>query len=187
MNLLDPTVSPQSALPLIKGLDNEAPTSVCSLTTGNGLFGIDTRKIREVLGHNALEPVPLAPDFIGGILPYRGEVLTVVSFRALLGLKPAETPGCILVLKSADEEELYGLMVDRVGGVAMLSRQAFSENPTTLDEVGRALYSGVFRMDKGLLILLDPDRLQPSRLAATALFRCDANLPNPIRHSAQTS
>jgi len=70
-----------------------------------------------------------------------------------------------------DEEEPYGLMVDSVGGVVMLRPSAFTANPSTLDEVDKALYSGAFRLDKGLLIQIDPERLRPSRLAATDLFR----------------
>jgi chemotaxis signal transduction protein len=53
---------------------------------GTGLFGIETRQIREVLGTTTPQRVPLAPEYIAGVVPYRGEVLTTVSFRALLGL-----------------------------------------------------------------------------------------------------
>ncbi len=52
-------------------------------------FGIDTRKIREVLGERDLQRVPMAPAFIAGVVPYRGEVLTTVNLRALLGLGDA--------------------------------------------------------------------------------------------------
>lgn len=149
--------------------EDDESVSICSLLADDRLYGIDTRKIREVLGHKALERVPLAAAYIGGVLPYRGDVLTVVSFRALLGLKPHASPGCVLVLKSV-EEEPFGLMVDSVGGVVMLGQNAFTANPSTLDEVGKALYCGAFRLNKGLLIQLDPERLRPSRLAETGLF-----------------
>jgi purine-binding chemotaxis protein CheW len=149
--------------------EDEESVSICSLLADDRLYGIDTRTIREVLGHKALERVPLAPCYIGGVLPYRGDVLTVVSFCALLGLKPHANPGCVLVLKSV-EEEPFGLMVDSVGGVVMLGQDSFAVNPSTLDVVGRALYSGAFRLNKGLLIQLDPERLRPSRLAETGLF-----------------
>ncbi len=149
--------------------EDEESASICSLLADGRLYGIDTRRIREVLGNKTLERVPLAPAYIGGVLPYRGDVLTVVSLRALLGLEPAAKPGCVLVLKSV-EEEPFGLMVDSVGGVVMLGQDAFTANPSTLDEIGRNLYSGAFRLNKGLLIQLDPERLRPSRLAETGLF-----------------
>ena len=65
----------------------EETVSVCSLRAGTGLFGIDTREIREVLGATVPQRVPLAPEYIAGVVPYRGEVLTTVCFRMLLGLE----------------------------------------------------------------------------------------------------
>jgi purine-binding chemotaxis protein CheW len=169
--------------------EDDDATSICSLLVDDRLYGIDTRRIREVLGHKRLEPVPLAPGYIGGVVPYRGDVLTVISFRALLGLPPAPTQGCVLVFKSTGEQEPAGLMVDSVGGVMMLSQNAFTANPSTLDGIGKALYHGAFRLEKGLLILLDPERLRPSRLAETELFRGrDARCGRPgLQTSTQDS
>jgi purine-binding chemotaxis protein CheW len=167
-------VQMQSGIGILHPGEDDDIASICSLLADDRHYGIDTRGIREVLGRKTLERVPLAPSYIGGVLPYRGDVLTVVCFRALLGLAPATSPGCVLVLKSMDEPEPYGLTVDSVGGVMMLRQSTFAANPSTLDEVGQALYSGAFRLEKGLLIKIDPERLRPSRLATTELFRGDA-------------
>lgn len=145
--------------------------SLCSLLADGRTFGIDTHKIREVLGPRVLERVPLAAAYIGGVMPYRGEVLTTVSLRSLLGLPMAEGLSCVLVLDGEDGEERFGLMVDRVGGVMLLERKMLAENPTTLDEVSKTLYSGAYRMADQLLIQLDPGRLNPVRLGETGLFR----------------
>ena len=153
--------------PLSAGQEDKF-SSLCSVFVGDRLYGIDTGRIREVLGQKQPVPVPHAPPFIAGIFAYRGDVLTVVSFRALLGLPPA--PGCILVLKDAGNDEPYGLLADRVAAVMSLSSKVFSSNPAALDEVGQHLYSGAFRMEKGLLVLIDPDRLRPSELLESGLF-----------------
>ena len=78
--------------------DENDVVSLCSMFAGGESFGIDTRKIREVLGKRELQRVPLAPSMIGGVVPYRGEVLTTVNFRALLGMESYGGAGCILVL-----------------------------------------------------------------------------------------
>jgi len=155
---------------LVQPRDEDKLVSICSLLAGDRLYGMDTRYIREVLGQQTPKSVPLAPHYIAGVLPYRGDVLTVVSFRALFGLAPAEEPGCVLVIKSSNAEEPYGLLVDSVGGVVMFDQRSFTANPSTLDDIGKALYSGAFRVDKGLLIQLDPERMRPSRLAEAGLF-----------------
>ena len=144
--------------------------SLCSLTAGSKLFGIDTRAIREVLGKGSLNRVPLAPAYVGGVIAYRGEVVTAVSLRALLGLEAAAGKSCVLVLDGDADEERFGLMVDGVGGVVMVDRRLAAANPSTLDEASKALFCGAYRTDDGLLVQLNPERLRPSRLAETGLF-----------------
>ena len=47
--------------------------SICSLRVGTGLYGIATSQIREVLGTIVPQSVPLAPEYIAGVVPYRGK------------------------------------------------------------------------------------------------------------------
>ena len=148
----------------------ETMRSLCSLMAGGRSFGIDTCGIREVLGKRGLQRVPLAPAWIGGVLPYRGEVLTTVSFRALLGLPPLQEQGVVLVLDGNAEEDRFGLEVDSVGGVVMVSDAMLAPNPSTLEERGKLLFDGAYRLAEGLLVRLDPERLRPGRLSECGLF-----------------
>jgi purine-binding chemotaxis protein CheW len=138
---------------------------MCSIRTGDGTFGIDTRQVREVLGPTVSQRVPLAPDYVEGIIPYRGEVLTTISFRALLGLPPHDAPCSMLVLDDAIEGERFGLAVDAIGGVVNVPRNSIEPNPGTLDARGLALFDGVYNTTVGLVAHLDARRLQPSQLA----------------------
>ena len=149
--------------------DNEA-VSLCSFYAGDDVFGIDTRKVCEVLGERILHRVPMAPIFIGGIVPYRGEVLTAVDFRALLGLSEHAGKSCVLVLEDDEAGERFGLVVDAVGGVVTVNRGALEANPSTLGPRERWLFDGAYKRRTGLLVQLDPLRLRPSRLAESGLF-----------------
>jgi purine-binding chemotaxis protein CheW len=152
-------------------LDESEMVSLCSFYAGDGVFGIDTRKICEVLGERDLHCVPMAPVFVAGIVPYRGDVLTTVNFRALLGLGEHVGRSCVLVLEDDEAGERFGLVVDAVGGVVMLSRDMLEANPCTLEPSERWLFDGAYKMRTGLMVQLDPLRLRPSRLAETGLFR----------------
>jgi purine-binding chemotaxis protein CheW len=144
--------------------------SLCSIHAGSGLFGINTRQIREVLGGSTPQPVPLAPEYIAGVVPYRGEVLTTVCFRVLLGLKRLTGPRTVLVFDDEETQERFGLAVDSVGGVVRMSDDALESNPSALDPRSMALFDGAYRMPTGLMVRLDPRRLWPSRLAESGLF-----------------
>jgi purine-binding chemotaxis protein CheW len=144
--------------------------SLCSMRSGAGLFGIDTREIREVLGGSLPQRVPLAPEYIAGVVPYRGEVLTTVCLRVLLGLEKVSGPRTVLVLDDEGDEERFGLVVDGVGGVVMVASDALEANPSALDARSMALFDGAYRMPAGLLVRLDPRRLRPARIAESGLF-----------------
>lgn len=151
--------------------DEQDVVSLCEMSVGGQSFGIDTRRIGEVLGGRELQRVPLAPAFIGGVVPYRGEVLTTVSFRALLGLTEKAETNCVLVLEDEDASQRFGLVVDAVGGVVMVSRRMLEANPSTLDARGKWLFDGAYKTEDGLMVQLDPQRLQPTKLAEAEIFR----------------
>src|SRR5258708_19017050 len=92
--------------------DENDAVSLCSLYAGSETFGIDTRKIREVLGERDLQRVPMSPEFIAGVVPYRGEVLTTVNLRALLGIAAQSGRCCVLVMEDDEAAERFGLVVD---------------------------------------------------------------------------
>jgi purine-binding chemotaxis protein CheW len=155
--------------------DEDDAVSLCSMFAGSESFGIDTRKIREVLGKRELQRVPLAPAMIAGVVPYRGEVLTAVNFRALLGMAPYAAASCVLVLDNGAGEERFGLVVDEVGGVVTVNRRMLEANPTTLEASCKWLFDGAYKMQEGLMVQLDPQKLRPSRLTETGLFRQSTN------------
>jgi len=97
---------------------------------------------------------------------YRGDVLTTVSLRQLLGLPHREGRQDILVLESAGG--CFGLLVDSVVEVLTVSTADHEPNPSILDERRRALFAGAYKLKEGLLVMLDPERLDPMRLAAAA-------------------
>ena len=140
------------------------PMEMCSVRLGQTLFGIPITHILEIVGSVWPQPVPLAPSYVGGLVHYRGDVLTTVSMRQLLGLPPREGPQDILVLESTGG--CFGLLVDSVGEVLTVSSADYEPNPSILDERRRALFAGAYKLKSGLLVMLDPERLDPMRLGA---------------------
>jgi purine-binding chemotaxis protein CheW len=135
---------------------------MCSVRLGQSLFGVPITHILEIVGSARPQPVPLAPSFVGGLVHYRGDVLTTVSLRQLLGLPPKEGTQDILVLES--KGGCFGLLVDSVGEVLTVSSADHEANPSILDERRRALFAGAYKLKDSLMVMLDPDQLDPMRL-----------------------
>ena len=136
---------------------------MCSVHVGDGLFGIPISHILEIVGSARPQRFPLAPPFVGGLVHYRGDVLTTVSLRQLLDLPPREGSQDLLVVESSGG--CFGLLVDTVGEVLQVSSADFEANPSTVNERRRALIAGAYKLKSGLMIMLDPERLEPMRLA----------------------
>jgi purine-binding chemotaxis protein CheW len=141
-----------------------AMVEMCSVRLGQSLFGVPIAHILEIVGAARPQPVPLAPGYVGGLVHYRGDVLTTVSLRQLLGMPPREGPQDLLVLESSSG--CFGLLVDSVGEVLTVSTADHEPNPSILDESRKALFAGAYKLQGGLLVMLDPERLDPMRLGA---------------------
>ena len=142
----------------------EVLVEVCSVRLGLTLFGVPISHILEIVGKARPQPVPLAPAFVGGLVHYRGDVLTTVSLRQLLGLAPKEGTQDFLVLENAGST--FGLLVDSVGEVLTVSSADYEPNPSILDERRRGLLAGAYKLKSGLLVMLDPEKLDPLRIGS---------------------
>jgi purine-binding chemotaxis protein CheW len=138
-------------------------TEVCSVCLGQTWFGVPIAYILEIIGGARPKPVPLAPEYVGGLVHYRGDVLTTVSLRQLLELPAKEGAQDILVLESTGG--CFGLLVDTVGEVLTVSSTDYESNPSILDQRRKALFTGAYKLKDKLLVMLDPEKLDPLRLS----------------------
>jgi len=136
---------------------------VCTLRLGASLFGLPITHILEIVGAVRPQPVPLAPIFVGGLVHYRGDVLTTVSLRQLLDMPPRENRQDLLVLEGAGG--IFGLLVDSVNEVLKVSSADYEPNPSILFEQRKALFAGAYKLKDSLLVMLDPEQLDPMRLS----------------------
>jgi purine-binding chemotaxis protein CheW len=143
---------------------------LCTLRVGAALFAIEANLICEVLGEMSSKIVPLAPKYVAGVIPYRGEVVTTVSLRHLLGIEDATASSCVLVLNDEEADERYGLVVDGVQGLVTVARDSLEPNPTSLDASSAFLFDGLYRTTSGLMARLNTQQLRPSRITQTGLF-----------------
>jgi purine-binding chemotaxis protein CheW len=137
---------------------------VCSIHLGDGLYGLPISHILEIVGGARPETVPLAPDFVGGLVHYRGDVLTTVSARKLLGIPPLEGKASdLLVVEGANG--CFGLIVDSVREVLKVSREDFEPNPSIVHERAKELFAGAYKLKEKLMVMLSPERIDPLELA----------------------
>ena len=88
---------------------------------GEATYATPLAGLVEVIHPPAVSPVPDAPDWLVGLANVRGEVTSILDFRAVLELPPH--PGgrrTVLVARTPDGATVAGLLVDRVVGIRRL-------------------------------------------------------------------
>jgi purine-binding chemotaxis protein CheW len=150
--------------------EREAATEgFVTVVTGGQLFGLRLERVRDVFVPRGVSQVPLAPPEIAGLLNLRGRIVTAIDLRRRLGLPPCRDGSAPVAVGIEERGELYGIIVDRVGDVLRLKRSTYDANPVNLDQRWSKLCSGVYRLDHGLMVVLDVDKvLDLSQFGAAA-------------------
>ncbi len=124
----------------------------------NRLYGIDVTSVQEVVKPMKVTPVPLANDYVRGLINLRGQVTTAIGLRELLGLHEAENAELMNVVCKA-EGDLISLHVDEIGDVIELNKDNFEPVPSTIPKQISTFMDGVFKMNDTLLSILSIDKI----------------------------
>ena len=123
----------------------------------NELFGIDALHVQEILTYQEITPVPLAPDYVKGLINLRGQIVTVIDLRCRLGFESLddETKGMNLIVQT--DEGLMSVFVDQIGNVLDLRADRLKPAPGTIRGVAVHYIQAVCQLEEDLLIVLDID------------------------------
>ena len=121
-------------------------------------FGVEVLQVQEVIRHQDLTRVPLAPDVVGGLINLRGQIVTAIDVRRRLELRErrAGRPPMHVVVRT--EEGPVSLLVDDIGDVLEVTEECVERPPETLRGALRELVHAVCKLDGRLLLILDVHR-----------------------------
>ena len=136
-------------------------------------YGLNVLKIREIIRHQKVTPVPQLPDFVKGVINLRGRVIPIVDLRLKFGLAAEFTERtCIVVVAvamAADRTVQMGLIVDAVEEVVNLNESDIAPTPEFGASVDTAYLLGMAKVKGEVKMLLDIDRVvAPGELATLA-------------------
>lgn len=125
--------------------------------------GIDVLAVREILRHQPMTRVPLAPPVVKGLLNLRGQIITALDVRTRLGLPPREGDrkpvNIVVAVGEAGEECLTALLVDEIGDVVSVDPATCEPPPDTVPAALREVLVSVCKREQGLLLLFDAARI----------------------------
>lgn len=148
----------QRAVSLAQTPDDEVSAESIGLLKfrlGQEWYAVPIAMVREIHNEYTVTRIPRVPEYILGVINVRGEIVSVTDLAALLRV-PSRTmldidgqlPSAIVV---ADEACVSALVVDEIGDIIDVPRDALEPSLSTLDKAQAEFMSGSVFVD-GLLI-----------------------------------
>ena len=143
-----------------------AKQQFCTFYLADRLLGIEVLKIQEVMQHQQVTAVPLAPAVVCGLLNLRGSIVTTIDLRGRFGMQALDGGELPTNIVCQTEGGLVSLLVDRIGDVVEVENSDFEAPPETLRGTARELIEGVYMLPAGLMSVVNIERvvdLEPAR------------------------
>ena len=129
----------------------------CTFYVDDLFFGIEVLKVQEVIRHQTMTCVPLAPPAVKGLINLRGQIVTAIDLGQRLELKDREARSLMNMVIRTDDG-VVSLLVDAIGDVLEVSDGLLEAPPNTIQGVARELITGVYKLEGRLLLVLDTEK-----------------------------
>ena len=129
----------------------------CTFFVDDLFFGIEVLQVQEVIRHQVMTLVPLAPPAVQGLINLRGQIVTAIDLGRRLELKDREA-GDLMNMVIRTDDGVVSLLVDSIGDVLEVSDDLLESPPNTIQGVARELITGVYKLEGRLLLVLDTEK-----------------------------
>lgn len=137
---------------------------------GREEYGLELVRVREIIALMDITPVPLAPEYVRGVMNLRGRVIPVIDLRRRFRMQPTEDHDrkCIIVcdVQRNDQPIQMSILVDAVSEVLHISAADVEDAPSFSGSVETSFIHGIAKAKGGVKILLDIDIVLSARAVA---------------------
>ena len=132
------------------------PIQVSCFTLDETNCGIDISQVQEINDDLTITPVPLAPDYVLGIMNLRGRIVTVIDLSRKLGFRKSKIHRASRIIIVRWQNEYTGLPVDKVTEILAIDSREIGEPPSNIKGMQGKFFKGVVKKSgKELLAILD--------------------------------
>ena len=129
-------------------------------------YGIGILKVKEIIGMMPVTPVPQTPVFVKGVINLRGKVIPVLDLRLKFWMEEIDynERTTIIVVEVAQHNGLVqiGIVVDSVSEVVNIKADEIEETPAFGSTLDTDYILGMAKLEGGVKLLLDIDRVLSS-------------------------
>lgn len=126
---------------------------------GDEEYGIPVGQVRSIEKVLHMTRVPSTPPFVKGVINLRGVVTPIIDLRIRFGLEKMDYHDGTRIIIVADNQLEVGFVVDAANDVIDIPVDAIEPPPDVVGVIETDYISGVAKLDKRLLILLNLDKV----------------------------
>lgn len=122
------------------------------------IYAIEILKIKELIGYQEPKPLPSSPDFVKGILNFRGEIIVVVDLRKKV-LLPEKQYGKFNVIIVVEEKQKIGIIADEVEEVIPIPDSLKNEFPSYIRGIDSSFLKYIIDYQDKIIHILDCEKI----------------------------
>jgi purine-binding chemotaxis protein CheW len=135
-----------------------------SFRLGDEDYAVDILRVQEIRGWEAVRALPDSRDYVKGVLNLRGSIVPIIDLRIRFGATDPEYTATTVVIvlsvrAASGQVHLVGAVVDAVSDVLDIDAADLKPPPQIGGTVSRRYLEGMVALPRGLVILLDLDKL----------------------------
>lgn len=130
----------------------------CGFKIGDGHYAVPVLDVQEIIKSQKVTAIPLAQEYVRGLINLRGQIVTAISLRKLFGLEEnLEDDHMNIIVRSKDG--LTSLVVDEIMDVINVKTSEMEKTPETVSPQLKKYIRSVYKPESNLIILLDLDQI----------------------------
>jgi purine-binding chemotaxis protein CheW len=122
-------------------------------------YAVDILKVQEIDNMKEITAIPNAPSYLEGAINLRGKVIPVLNLRKKFSFEENTSPDLAKIVIMDVRGVIMGLVVDSVSDVLRIPRDLVEPPPPVSSNVSSDFIAGIAKLDEGLVILLNIDKL----------------------------
>lgn len=128
-------------------------------------YAFPIEQIQEIVILTQVTRTPQVPDYVEGVSNLRGTIIPIINLRRLFRLDPKPRDADTRTIVVNVGERTMGCTVDMVSQVIRASAENIRPAPETVTADGADYVSGFIKLQDGLAIILDIEKLlHPDRI-----------------------
>lgn len=130
---------------------------------GEDDFAVEIIHVKEIISYEPLTLVPHVPNFIGGVINLRGNIVPVIDLSKRFGRTGGEITklSCfIIVEQDIDDDTIeFGMLVDAVSEVIPIAKDNIEEAPSFGAKIRSDYISGIGKQNDQFIIILNLNKV----------------------------